>query len=172
MDFKQFDAVIDARTPAEYALDHVPGALSAPVLYDAERVEVGTLYKQVSQFEARKRGAAMIARNVAAHIEKSFQKNPTSWRPLVYCWRGGKRSWAMAHLLREVGWPAETLPGGSTSRRSPRTAAPCSAAFRGSRSRRRSGSRARSCTVFCLSRGMFSSKGNRRKSAIFRFPRL
>jgi len=70
------------------------------------------LYKQVSQFEARKVGAALIARNVADHIERSFRKHPTSWRPLVYCWRGGKRSGAMAHLLREVGWPAETLPGG------------------------------------------------------------
>jgi len=112
MDFKQFDAVIDARTPAEFALDHVPGAISAPVLYDAERAEVGTLYKQVSQFDARKLGAALIAKNVAGHIETKFKGKDSSWRPLVYCWRGGKRSGAMAHLLREIGWPAETLPGG------------------------------------------------------------
>jgi tRNA 2-selenouridine synthase len=30
----------------------------------------------------------------------------------VYCWRGGKRSGAMAHILREVGWDAHTLEGG------------------------------------------------------------
>src|SRR3954468_19501304 len=112
MDFKEFDAIIDARTPAEFALDHIPGAVSAPVLDDAERVEGGTLYKQVSAFEAKKRGAALVARNVSRHIESLFKGNEKRWKPLVYCWRGGKRSGAMAHILREVGWDAHTLPGG------------------------------------------------------------
>src|SRR2546421_757874 len=112
MDFKDFDAIIDARTPSEYALDHIPGAVSAPVLDDAERAEVGTLYKQVSPFEAKKLGASLVAKNVARHIEALFRPHDKNWRPLIYCWRGGKRSGAMAHILREVGWPAETLEGG------------------------------------------------------------
>ena len=112
MDFKHYDMVIDARTPAEYALDHIPGAVSAPVLDDAERAEVGTLYKQVSPFEAKKLGAALIAKNVARHIDTLFRQQDKNWHPLIYCWRGGKRSGAMAHILREVGWQAETLPGG------------------------------------------------------------
>jgi len=112
VNFKEYDAIIDARTPAEYALDHIPGAVSAPVLDDAERAEVGTLYKQVSPFEAKKLGAALIAKNVARHIEMTFGKNDKAWRPLIYCWRGGKRSGAMAHILREVGWDARTLEGG------------------------------------------------------------
>ena len=112
MNFREFDAIIDARTPFEYALDHIPGAISAPVLYDAERAEVGMLYKQVSQFDAKKRGAELVARNVAYHLEKTFGRQGKSWRPLVYCWRGGKRSGAMAHILREIGWNAATLPGG------------------------------------------------------------
>ena len=112
MDFKDFDTVIDARTPAEYALDHVPGAVNAPVLEDDERAQVGTLYKQVSPFEAKKLGGALVAKNVARHIETLFGKNGKTWKPLVYCWRGGKRSGAMAHILREVGWDAQTLPGG------------------------------------------------------------
>ena len=112
MDFKDFDAIIDARTPAEYALDHIPGALSAPVLDDAQRAEVGTLYKQVSPFEAKKLGGALVARNVARHIDTLFSQQPKSWKPLIYCWRGGKRSGAMAHILREIGWDAHTLPGG------------------------------------------------------------
>ncbi|MBV9191062.1 MAG: tRNA 2-selenouridine(34) synthase MnmH [Betaproteobacteria bacterium] len=112
MNFKDFDAIIDARTPSEYALDHIPGAVSAPVLDDAQRAEVGTLYKQVSPFEAKKLGAALIAQNVARHIEQQFRGKEKSWRPLVYCWRGGKRSGAMAHILREVGWDAKTLEGG------------------------------------------------------------
>src|SRR5205085_168331 len=112
MNFKDYDAIIDARTPAEYALDHIPGAVSAPVLDDAERAQVGTLYKQVSPFEAKKLGASLIAKNVSRHIESIFKDRPAQWKPLVYCWRGGKRSGAMAHILREVGWQAETLPGG------------------------------------------------------------
>jgi tRNA 2-selenouridine synthase len=112
MNFKEFDAVIDARTPSEYALDHIPGAISAPVLDDAERAEVGTLYKQASPFEAKKRGGALVAGNVARHVELLFRNKDKKWRPLVYCWRGGKRSGAMAHILREIGWDASTLEGG------------------------------------------------------------
>jgi tRNA 2-selenouridine synthase len=112
MNFRQFDAIIDVRSPAEYAADHIPGAISAPVLDDAERAEVGTLYKQVSPFDAKKIGASLIARNVASHVQRLFKDQPKSWHPLVYCWRGGKRSGAMAHILREVGWNAETLEGG------------------------------------------------------------
>jgi tRNA 2-selenouridine synthase len=112
MDFKNFDTLIDARTPSEYALDHIPGAVNAPVLDDAQRAQVGTLYKQVSPFEAKKLGGALVAKNVARHIETLFGANDKHWKPLVYCWRGGKRSGAMAHILREVGWDAQTLPGG------------------------------------------------------------
>jgi tRNA 2-selenouridine synthase len=82
------------------------------VLDDAERAEVGTLYKQVSPFEAKKVGGALVAKNVARHIESHFKAKPKDWTPLVYCWRGGKRSGAMAHILREIGWQARTLEGG------------------------------------------------------------
>ena len=112
MNFKRFDAIIDVRAPAEYAEDHVPGAISAPVLDDAERAQVGTMYKQVSPFDAKKAGAALVARNVSRHVDTLFKDKPKSWHPLVYCWRGGKRSGAMAHILREIGWNAETLEGG------------------------------------------------------------
>jgi tRNA 2-selenouridine synthase len=112
MNFMQFDDIIDVRSPAEYAEDHVPGAISAPVLDDDERAQVGTLYKQVSPFDAKKLGAALLAKNVARHVQELFQDKPKSWHPLVYCWRGGKRSGAAAHILREIGWNAETLEGG------------------------------------------------------------
>ena len=107
-----FDAIIDARSPAEYAEDHVPGALSLPVLDDAERARVGTMYSQESPFAAKRVGAALVARNIARHLETAFADRPRTWRPLVYCWRGGKRSGAFAHVLREVGWAAQTLEGG------------------------------------------------------------
>jgi tRNA 2-selenouridine synthase len=112
MNFSSFDSIIDCRSPAEFAEDHIPGAISAPVLDDEQRAQVGTLYKQVSQFDAKKLGAALLAKNVAHHVETLFKGQGKDWRPLVYCWRGGKRSGAMAHVLREIGWEASTLEGG------------------------------------------------------------
>jgi tRNA 2-selenouridine synthase len=107
-----FDEVIDVRSPAEFAEDHVPGAANHPVLDDAERAEVGTLYKQVSPFDSKKRGAALVSRNIARHLEQTFCARDRSWRPLVYCWRGGERSGAMVHMLRKIGWQAAQLEGG------------------------------------------------------------
>jgi len=111
------DAVLDARSPAEFAEDHIPGAQSFPVLSNEERARVGTIYKQESPFAAKKLGAALVARNIARHVETAFIDKPKAWRPLVYCWRGGKRSGAFAHILREIGWDAKTLEGGYKSYR-------------------------------------------------------
>jgi tRNA 2-selenouridine synthase len=109
--FEAFDTIIDARTLEEFIEDHLPGAVSAPVLDGEERARVGTLHK-ASSFDARRIGGALIARNVARMLETTFAGRPRTWRPLVYCWRGGKRSGAIAHILREVGWDASTLEGG------------------------------------------------------------
>ena len=100
------------RSPSEFHEDHVPGAINCPVLDDAERAEVGTIYKQVSSFDAKKIGAALVARNVSRHLETRFKDRPRNWKPLIYCWRGGKRSGAMAHIFSEVGWAAAQLEGG------------------------------------------------------------
>jgi tRNA 2-selenouridine synthase len=108
----EFDAIIDARSPGEFAEDRLPGAISLPVLDDEQRARVGTLYKQVSAFEAKKLGAALVSRNIAHHIETHMLDQPRSWRPLVYCWRGGQRSGAFSHILREIGWDAQRLQGG------------------------------------------------------------
>ena len=111
-DLDRFDTVIDARSPAEFALDHLPGAINCPVLDDEERQLVGTTYVQVSAFEARKLGGAMVARHIAEHLEARFRDQPKSWRPLVYCWRGGMRSGSFTTWLRLVGWDAQQLQGG------------------------------------------------------------
>ena len=63
-----FDTVIDVRAPSEFAEDHLPGAINLPVLSDAERAQVGTIYKQVSPFEAKRLGAAYVAANLARHL--------------------------------------------------------------------------------------------------------
>ena len=107
-----FDDIIDVRSPAEFAEDHVPGAINLAVLDNEERARVGTIYKQDSPFKARKIGAALVARNAAKHLEEVLIDRPGGWRPLVYCWRGGQRSGSFATILTQVGWRAETLVGG------------------------------------------------------------
>ncbi|HEY9234466.1 MAG TPA: tRNA 2-selenouridine(34) synthase MnmH, partial [Phenylobacterium sp.] len=107
-----FDVIIDARSPGEFAVDHIPGAVNLPVLSDAERAEVGTIYVQESRFKARRIGAAYVARNVAQHLQTAMADWPGSQQPLVYCWRGGMRSNAMAVILAQVGWRTAVLAGG------------------------------------------------------------
>lgn len=111
-DLRAFDEILDARSPAEFAEDHLPGAINVPVLDDDERALVGTIYKQRSAFEAKRVGAPIVARNIAAAIEGWFADRPRGWKPLVYCWRGGGRSGSLAHVLRQVGWDAHRLDGG------------------------------------------------------------
>ncbi len=107
-----YDAVIDARSESEFAEDRLPGAVNWPVLNDAERAAIGTEYKQASPFEARKRGAALAARNIARHIETQAMALPRSWKPLVYCWRGGQRSGSLALVLDQIGFAVTVLEGG------------------------------------------------------------
>ena len=112
-----FDDLLDVRSPAEFAEDHVPGALSLPVLTNEERARVGTVYVQQDRFLARKIGAALVSRNAAAHLEGPLADRPGGWRPLVYCWRGGQRSGSFASILKEIGWRTDTIKGGYKSYR-------------------------------------------------------
>ena len=100
----QFDEWIDVRSESEFAEDHIPGAINCPVLNDAERAQVGTIYKQVSAFDAKKTGAALVSANIARHLRERLHDRPRDWRPLVYCWRGGGRSGALSHVLTQIGW--------------------------------------------------------------------
>ena len=108
----QFETIIDVRSPSEFAEDHLPGAINCPVLTDEERVRVGTIYKQINPFEAKKIGAALVAKNIGIHIEQKFLDKPRNWKPLIYCWRGGNRSGSMTHILARIGWHPEQLEGG------------------------------------------------------------
>lgn len=108
----EFDTLIDARSEDEYAEDHLPGAINWPTLNNEERKLVGTMYKQVNAFEASKRGAAMAARNIASHIEREVLDKPKGWKPLAYCWRGGKRSGSLSLVLSQIGFRITLLEGG------------------------------------------------------------
>ena len=107
-----FDTIIDARTEAEYTEDHLPYAVNWPTLNTAQRIEVGTLYKQINAFEAKKRGAAMAAINIASHIHQHVMDKPRDWKPLTYCWRGGKRSGSLSLILSEIGFKVTLIDGG------------------------------------------------------------
>lgn len=107
-----FDAIFDVRSPGEFEEDHIPGAENHPALTNEERARVGFLYTQSSKFEARKVGAALIARNVAALLEGRLADLPGGFHVLIYCWRGGQRSRSVAHILSEVGWRVGLLEGG------------------------------------------------------------
>ena len=110
--YEQFDAVIDARSEGEHAEDHLPGALNWPSLNNEERIRVGTLYKQVSPLEAQKTGAALVAANISRHLLAHVQDKPKNWQPLVYCWRGGKRSNSLAFILGQIGFKVHLIEGG------------------------------------------------------------
>ncbi|HSG57508.1 MAG TPA: rhodanese-like domain-containing protein, partial [Paracoccaceae bacterium] len=112
-----FDDIIDVRAPSEFAEDHIPGAINLPVLSDEERAQVGTIYVQQDRFLARKVGAALVARNAAAHLQGALADRDGGWRPLVYCWRGGQRSGSFASILAQIGWRVELIEGGYKSYR-------------------------------------------------------
>ncbi|MCE1181366.1 MAG: tRNA 2-selenouridine(34) synthase MnmH [Rhodocyclales bacterium] len=111
-DLASYDEIIDVRSPAEFAEDHIPGAINCPVLDNEERIRVGTLYKQVSPFEAKKIGAALVSANIAKHLQAHFLDRPKNWKPLIYCWRGGDRSGSMTTIFKAIGWHAGQLDGG------------------------------------------------------------
>lgn len=108
----QPDQIIDVRSPSEFGEDHIPGAVNMPVFSDAERAEIGTIYKQQSAFAARRLGAGLVARNIAGHLQAKMQQQGPSFRPLLYCWRGGQRSGAFARICAEIGWRSWLLDGG------------------------------------------------------------
>ena len=112
-----YDMVIDVRSPSEFIDDHIPGAINMPVLSDPERADVGTVYKQQSTFLARKKGAALTARNIANHLEEKLRGMGPDFTPLIHCWRGGQRSKAFAQICSEVGWKSYILKGGYKSYR-------------------------------------------------------
>lgn len=107
-----YDMIIDVRSPAEFADDHLPGAVNLPVLDNDQRAEIGTMYKQISPFAAKRAGAALVAGNIARHIGSALKDADRNFRPLVYCWRGGQRSGAMARIFSEIGWQTDLVDGG------------------------------------------------------------
>lgn len=108
---KTYSEIIDVRSRSEFAEDHIPGAINLPVLDDAERALVGTIYKQCP-FSARKTGAALVAKNISQHLVEHFASKEKDYQPLVYCWRGGNRSNSIALVMTQIGWQVTVIEGG------------------------------------------------------------
>ncbi len=105
--------LVDARSPDEFAEATIPGAINVPLLDNAERQEVGTLYKQVGKQQARRRGVQIVAPKIPAMIERvAALQAETSQPVVVFCWRGGMRSLALTQFLELAGVPARQLSGG------------------------------------------------------------
>lgn len=111
---EKFDAIVDVRSPSEFQTDHIPGAINLFVLDDTERAKIGSIYKNIGSFAARKLGGCLTSKNIASHIF-DLQDKSKVWKPLIYCWRGGQRSRSMALVMREIGWPVTVLEGGYKS---------------------------------------------------------
>ena len=112
-----YDAILDVRSPGEFALDRVPGAVNLPVLTDAERAAVGTLHARETAFAARRLGAGLVAANIGRHLVTHFAAIDKNYKPLIYCWRGGQRSASLATVLAAVGWRVTVLAGGYKTHR-------------------------------------------------------
>jgi tRNA 2-selenouridine synthase len=103
-------AIVDVRTPAEYAQGAIAGAVNIPLFADAERAEIGTLYKQVGRNEAIARGLDFAGGRLREFVQR-FEPY-RGRRVLVYCARGGMRSASVVSLLASLGYSVTRLPGG------------------------------------------------------------
>ncbi|MGB3693036.1 MAG: tRNA 2-selenouridine(34) synthase MnmH [Spirulinaceae cyanobacterium] len=107
-----YSEIIDVRSEGEFREDHFPGAINLPVLNNCEREKVGTIYKQNSPFAARKIGAALVTQNMSGYLSDYFANQGKDYHPLIYCWRGGQRSYSMAIILSQIGWRTTIIEGG------------------------------------------------------------
>jgi tRNA 2-selenouridine synthase len=107
-----FDSIIDVRSPSEFREDHMPNAINLPVLDDMQRELIGTIYNQTNPFEAKRAGAALVAQTISLYLQTKLAEKDRNWRPLIYCWRGGHRSDAMAKIFSDIGWHTKVIEGG------------------------------------------------------------
>ncbi|PPR11352.1 MAG: tRNA 2-selenouridine synthase [Alphaproteobacteria bacterium MarineAlpha11_Bin1] len=111
-EFDHGEVIVDVRSPSEFKEDHIPGSINLPVLSDNEFKKVGTIYKEVSPFDASKIGAALVSKNISTHLGEYFYDKPQTTKFVFYCARGGKRSSSFAQVCSMVGWPTCVIDGG------------------------------------------------------------
>ncbi|MBL8032183.1 MAG: tRNA 2-selenouridine(34) synthase MnmH [Leptospiraceae bacterium] len=103
--------VFDVRSEGEFAAGHVPGAFSLPLFNNAERAEVGTLYKQQGRQQAILKGLEYAGARMHLLAATALEKAQDG-KVAVHCWRGGMRSASVAWLMERVGLSVSVLTGG------------------------------------------------------------
>lgn len=105
--------VIDIRAPIEYKEGAIPGSVNIPLFTDKEREEIGTIYKQIGQDQAKWRAMELVSPKIPMLL-KSIKDavGQTHEQPIIHCWRGGMRSKAILTFLDFAGIRAKRLEGG------------------------------------------------------------
>jgi len=104
---------VDVRTPAEFAEATIPGAVNIPLFSNDERARVGTVYKKSGSVPARLLGMEIVSPRIPAMVDKALSLPRNEEHPIiVFCWRGGMRSQAVAGFFNFAGLPARQLIGG------------------------------------------------------------
>jgi tRNA 2-selenouridine synthase len=107
---KEFDYILDARSPREYSESHIPGSVNFYVLNNEQHAYIGNIYKNISKFQAKKEGVGFMLENISKQL-KDFDAKPGS-RIGVYCARGGQRSNALFTILSQLDYQVYKLEGG------------------------------------------------------------
>jgi tRNA 2-selenouridine synthase len=116
LELSKTSVIADVRSPSEFLNGHIPGSVNIPLFDDESRKAVGTKYKKEGRIPAILEGLKLTAPDISSKLEQGlkFTKNG---KLLIYCWRGGMRSEAMAWLFSLGDIETEVLDGGYKSYR-------------------------------------------------------
>jgi tRNA 2-selenouridine synthase len=103
---------IDVRSPGEYEESHIPGAVNIPLFTDEERAEIGTIYKQQGQEDAKWRAMEVVSPKIPQLMSGIREVIKSGKIPAIYCWRGGMRSKAVTTFANLTGMPSVRIIGG------------------------------------------------------------
>lgn len=103
--------VIDVRSEGEFAAGHIPGVFNVPLLNNAEREVVGTIYKASGQRKAIHEGFRLVGPRLLDMVTAA-ETITAGKDAIVHCWRGGMRSANFAQFIGMVGIKSHVLAGG------------------------------------------------------------
>ncbi len=116
LDLAKSVPVADVRSPSEFAMGHIPGAVNIPLFNDREREAVGKKFNKNGREKAILEGLELTGPAMHLKMEEAL-KTAREGKIMVYCWRGGMRSEAMAWLFSLGDLSVEVLEGGYKSYR-------------------------------------------------------
>lgn len=95
--------LVDVRSPGEFQLGHIVGAVNIPLFSDEERAAVGTVYKKKTKEKAIALGYEYVTPKLQTFLDESA-KLAKGGAIAVHCWRGGMRSRSFAKHLHDNGF--------------------------------------------------------------------